>query len=181
MVILCDGLDRVGKDTLVDYIRSLVKTPYVTIRHEGKPPKGVDAYQWSISHYEYYFSQLAECDWLDETIISNRTHIGEYCYGNLYRGYNPDFIWELEDEFLGESTEDVYLIVLVDSAKNIMSRTDGLSIEQDELEYTRSRDKFITAFGISKIKNKILIDLDIGSGSRPIAEVHKQVKEFIGV
>lgn len=181
MIVLIDGLDRCCKDTSVDYLRSLIKTPYITVRHEGKPPKGVDAYIWSVNHYEYYFDKLSQCDWNNETIISNRTHIGESCYGSLYRGYNPDFIWALEEQFLEEATEDVYLIVLVDSAKNIMSRTDGLSIEQDELEYTRSRDKFVTAFGISKIKNKLLIDLDTGNGSKPIPEVLKQIKDFIGV
>lgn len=181
MYIGIDGLDRCMKSTTVDYLRSIVKTPNITVRHEGKPPKKVDPYIWSVNHYEYYFDTLTELEWKDETVISDRTHIGEYCYGNLYRGYNPDFIWGLEEQFLEESTDDVYLIVLIDSAKNIMARTDGLSIEQDEIEYTKSRDKFVTAFGISKIENKLLIDLDTGNGSRSIDEVLKVIKEFIGV
>lgn len=185
MIVLVEGLDRVGKSTVVDFLRSRIKTPNISVRHEGKPPKGVDAFAWSVSHYQYFFDNLYELP-EDDVVIYDRSHIGEYCYGNLYRGYNPDFIWGMEADFLAklnynQINHDVYLIVLVDSAKNILSRTDGLSIEQDEIEYVRSRDKFVTAFGLSNIDKKLLIDLDTGIGySKSVSEVLNEVAKFIG-
>lgn len=181
MIALIDGLDRVGKDTLIDHLRSIIKTPKITVRHEGKPPKNVDPLVWSIQHYEYFFNSLKNIDPTEETIILNRTHLGELIYGPLYRGYDSSFILDLEKEWLETSTEDVYLIVLVDSGKNIMSRTDGLSIEQNAESFDNTKRQFIDAFTKSNIKNKLLIDLDTGNGSRPISEVLTEATNFIGV
>lgn len=174
-------MDRVGKSTSIDYLRSIIKTPKISVRHEGKPPKNVDPLVWSIQHYEYFFESLKNINWDEETVICDRTHLGELIYGPLYRKYNSDFILSLEQEFIDSSTNDVYLIVLVDSGKNIVSRTDGLSIETDESQFDDSRDKFIEAFNKSNIQNKLLINLDTGNGSMPIPEVLQKITNFIGI
>lgn len=181
MIILIDGMDRTGKNTLIDHLRSKIKTPKISVRHEGKPPKGVDPLVWSIQHYEYFFESLKNIDWNEETIILNRTHLGELIYGPLYRNYNSDFILDLEKDFVDNSTDDVYLVVLVDSGKNIIARSDGLSIEQFEDQFDNTRDKFIESYSKSQIKNKLLINLDSGNGSRSIEDVLKIATNFIGL
>ena len=181
MIIMIDGMDRCCKGTLIDHLRSRIKTPKISVRHEGKPPKGVDPLVWSIQHYEYFFESLKNIDWNEETIICDRTHLGELIYGPLYRKYNSNFILDLEKDFVDNSTNDVYLIVLVDSGKNIIGRSDGLSIEQFEDQFDNTRDKFIESYSKSQIKNKILINLDTGSGSRSIEDILKIATNFIGL
>ena len=40
-LIILEGGDRLGKDTIIDGIRNTFKTDNLTIRHFGKPPRGL--------------------------------------------------------------------------------------------------------------------------------------------
>lgn len=158
MLILFDGQDRCMKDTLIEKLRKHLKSPYIQVLHEGKPPSDVDQFKWAIDHYSYMLCN-ARMTTDSEVAIYNRCHLGEVVWGPKYRGYNADFIFDLENRYLS-SMDDAYLILLTDSADRLMARDDGKSLTKSITELDDVRREFMNAFDKSCIKNKIHIRLE---------------------
>jgi thymidylate kinase len=94
----------------------------------------------------------------------NRAHLGEYVYSPLYRGYEGDWIFELEKSFFGGS--DIYqprikLFVFYDSENSrLRMREDGKSFSDNDFEnMNKERDRFLKAFEESMILHKKLFNL----------------------
>ncbi|MNM94375.1 SPBc2 prophage-derived uncharacterized protein YorR [compost metagenome] len=89
MIILgVTGCDGVGKTTLVSNLEK--KTGFES-KHFDKPKDMKDG-------KEQYFGFLNELDDSKEGIILDRFHEGEWVYAPLYRGYEADYMRELERE-----------------------------------------------------------------------------------
>jgi hypothetical protein len=146
------------KDTLVDQFRKHFKSPLFQVFHEGKPPSGVDQKKWAVEHYSFMLRN-AFTHQHSSISVYNRSHLGEVVWGPKYRGYNADFIFDLENHFLS-SMDDAYLILLTDSAARLMARDDGKSLTKSITELDDVRREFIHAFDKSCIKNKIHIRLE---------------------
>lgn len=159
-IIIVEGLERCGKTTTVNYLRSVIHNPRLIVHHSAKPPKGLtrqEAQTWSAIHYTEVmrtFSKLSENGW---DIIMDRAHIGEYVYGHMYRrnDKNDRYIFETE-HFINIS--DTYLVLLTDSPSNVMSREDGQSLSTNIDAITTERERFIEGVGISRILNKLHLD-----------------------
>jgi thymidylate kinase len=157
-VYIVEGMERCGKTTTVNYLRSILKNPKLIVHHAAKPPKGVNAYEWSRSHYfnlSVTFNDMSKDGW---DIIMDRSHIGEYVYGHLYRGVDADDLSTslLFDRFFNVCTTS--LIMLVDHAENVIARDDGLSLAQNLGNVQQERDRFVDAFKKSTLVKKHLID-----------------------
>lgn len=160
MLILIEGLERCGKTTMVNHLRSKIKNPKLIVNHCAKPPKGLtpqETREWS---QRYYFELLFKFDQLSNEgwdIIMDRAHIGEYVYGHMYRGNLPDddFMFFTE-RFINIS--NTYLILITDDPKSVHSRDDGMSLSStpDTIEFERKR--FVDGYNKSRILNKRHID-----------------------
>lgn len=159
MLVFIDGQDRCGKDTLIEKLRTQITNPKLTVQHEAKPPKGVDAEEWSRAHYQYMLSTAYQRYIYNESAIYNRTHLGETIWGPKYRGYNADFIFDLERNYL-RSCQECFLILLTDSAERLMARDDGKSFYSSAGDLDWERNAFQSAFDHSCITNKLHIKLD---------------------
>lgn len=160
MLILVEGLERCGKTTMVNYIRSVIKNPKLIVNHCAKPPKGLSQIETRDWSRQYYFQLLTKFDHLSSEgwdIIMDRAHIGEYVYGNMYRGnaVHDDFMF-FPEEFINIS--DTYLVLLTDKPEKVLEREDGMSMSQSKSLVEFERTRFIEGFNKSRIMNKMWID-----------------------
>jgi thymidylate kinase len=175
MLILVEGLERCGKTTTVNYLRSVIDNPRIIVHHSAKPPKGLTRQQaqtWSAIHYTEtmgMFSKLSENGW---DIIMDRAHIGEYVYGHMYRrnDKNDRYIFETE-HFIDISK--TYLVLLTDDPHSVYSREDGQSLSTNVDAIEAERERFIEGVGISRILNKLHIDWTNDFDDVPFAEKQK--------
>ncbi len=101
---LIEGLDRLGKDTLIEGIQN--RLGYHQVLHYSKPLE-LDCYLRDPSfsaqrHYqEASFRTMFHLlrDAHDANIICNRAHLGECVYAPLYRGYSGEYVFDIERDF----------------------------------------------------------------------------------
>jgi thymidylate kinase len=168
--ILIEGLDRLGKDTLIQGI--LNKTGYHHVMHFSKPvqldcyvpsPTGMTAQeilQMSLQMYQErsfrtMFSILRDAKF--SHIICNRAHLGECVYAPLYRGYSGDYVFELEQQYAMSSAFNVKLILLTEDFKAARHFVDdGASLGVIE-NREKEQELFLEAFEKSVIQRKQVI------------------------
>lgn len=94
---------------------------------------------------------------IGNSIIVDRSHIGEMVYSPIYRNYSGDYVLDIESEY---NTDNFFLIVLTDRAENLISRDDGLSHSTDLDKKNEELKLFRESFKKSKIQNKYMMDID---------------------
>lgn len=132
MNIIIEGPDRTGKDTL---IKSLIKEfPGMISIHCGSP--AIPRKEYYKEYYENLYSLIGHSN---RDFILNRSAVGEYVYGPLYR--NNDYeLSEIVDhnDFIDDFT---LLFTLIDNPRTLLSREDGksfgTSLEQKTEEIAR--------------------------------------------
>ncbi len=167
---MIDGIDRLGKGTLVQNI--LDKYGYHLVIHYDKP-KLLQKYSESSSNKEIALrtyqvetnQNMFELMKTKVNVIFDRTHLGEMVYAPLYRGYNGDYIYKMEMEAIEHKIftyrEDFKLILLTTSNFDML-QDDGLSFDFSKKEFEQA--KFIEAFKRSSISNKTIVDVHDGKG-----------------
>jgi len=164
-LLIIEGTDRTGKDTLVKALMD--KHPNSEMVHWGYPvgdtnDEKTEYQKTSFGYLMRWFKFKKNVSNLD-LLIWNRSHIGEYVYGTIYRdSYPQSWIPALEEEFLKDDY-NVYLILLQADADFIVTQDDGKSysakLEDKETEIL----KFEEAFNNSIILNKIKIKVNNGN------------------
>ena len=162
-----EGLDRLGKSTLIDGIRQ--KNGYYEIIHFSKPQKlaayehantNPDVPQQHRQAYEYQRASFRNSMLLAQSkarIIFDRWHLGEAVYSPMYRGYDGDYVFTFEKIHALDESNHIRLILLVEDfeiAKHFVDDGESLGpIEKREEEQQR----FIDAFHKSCIRDKKII------------------------
>lgn len=171
LVIVIEGADRTGKGTFIETIRRLATTEKIVHLHSTKPPelkwtpytavKAINYKQWANNYYSNLISNVNILLKTNDIIILDRSYLGEYVYGPLYRftSYTDlDLINFEENNALPENTVLVYL---TDSPDNLISREDGKSHTDDIIKKTVELNKFMNVINNSLIVNKIVINWKI--------------------
>lgn len=159
-IIIVEGLERCNKTSTVNFIRSKIQNPRLITHHSAKPPKGLTRQQlqtWAAIHYTELFKTFDKLSATGYDIIMDRAHIGEYVYGHMYRGNSATEDYMFFPETLIDISS-VYLILLTDSPKNVMSREDGQSLSTTEEKISTERYRFVEGCNKSKILNKLHVD-----------------------
>lgn len=78
-------------------------------------------------------------------------------YSPLYRNYSGDYVLDIENKY---NTDNFYLIVLTDTAENLISRDDGLSHSIDLDKKNEELKLFREAFKKSNIQNKYMMNIE---------------------
>ena len=165
MIYIFEGMDNCLKDTLIQLLRSHL-SPQTQVLKFSNPPKYIYTPEdWQKAHFKDMFDLISlSLSNSSRNIILNRAHLGEYVYSPIYRGYEGDWIFDLEESFFNESKDylkKLKLFVLYDSDNSqLQAREDGKSLsESDFQKINLERKKFIKAFEKSKIPNKKIFDL----------------------
>lgn len=172
--IICEGLDRLGKTTLISGI--INRLGYHEVIHFDKP-KGLDVYSGSLFKYqEESFKNMFRLLSCSADVICDRSHIGEYVYSPLYRSYDGSYIYDLEDSFIASGSNfhlTTKLVLLTCENPQSFGQDDGMSF--DWSKRMSEQDAFIRAVERSRIRDKKIIRVDRDGEFRPAREILDEV------
>lgn len=182
-VIIVEGCDRTGKDTLISKLKEyFINTVEL---HCGIP-------DCNSSLYDYYYDGLIyntldafyskECN----AIIHNRSMYGEYVYGPKYRNEDRDSVLHIINNlelgrlktFIGE--RELYFILLTSSNVDLLIKNnDGNSISNKAEDIEYELESFNEIFSKSKIKNKLKVFVNNNDSFRSKDDIYNEVLSFI--
>lgn len=181
--LIIEGLDRLGKSTLIENIQRY-RGAHVVV-HSGKPPS-FDRFNHEIDHRdqenefttqtnrmqanyqnEYFLNAFKTIKSnKSNKVIYDRLHLGEVVYSPLYRNIIANSVMRNEAAILGGSTSassHVRLILLTEDfsvSKHFESDGDSFDDSKREVEQTA----FISAFNKSVIYDKRIICVTAADG-----------------
>lgn len=179
-IFLFEGMDNCLKDTLIKKLRAKL-SPNTHVLKYSNPPRVSDSENYQREHFADMFDLIASTlSASSRTLILNRAHLGEYIYAPIYRGYEGDWIFSIEKEFLAANqTHDslCLLILLFDSSnEKLKAREDGRSFSnEDDSKLDDERRKFLEAFEKSHFTSKIKFDLS--QYIIPNAEIEEEIDD----
>jgi hypothetical protein len=175
--IIFEGLDRCGKDTQIGLVQKSFSSETFHVFHYSKIPLNTpeENREYSERMYRDMFEIMKENKGKSRNFIFNRSHIGESVYSPLYRNYLGDYVFDIENEHIEDLNENLYLVVLVNDPKILISREDGDSLSKSVEDIENEKKMFERAYFESKIKNKILIDCGVDSPT----EISQKIEGFI--
>ncbi len=173
-VFAIEGLDRLGKSTLIEGIRNTLG--YYEVIHFSKPQKlqayanaapveGVPPASLQVYHYQQEsFRNSMIMAKSGANIIFDRWHLGEAVYSPMYRLYSGDYVFDFE-RYHHLDSADVRLILLTEDfgvSRHFVDDGQSLGTMADREE---EQNRFIGAFNRSIIRDKRIISVtDPGLG-----------------
>lgn len=155
-----EGIDRLGKSTLIRGIRN--KLGYYEVVHFQKPEK-LEIYthskDWQSPEYIYQSESFRNSMLLARSgarIIFDRWHLGEAVYSNIYRGYDGNYVFDIEQRMDMDQAHSTRLILLIEDfnvSRHFVDDGDSFDINKRVQE----QDLFVRAFDKSMIKDKRII------------------------
>lgn len=162
-----EGLDRLGKSTLIDGIRQ--QLGYYEVVHFSKPQK-LAAYanaapvagvpNTSLQAYHYQQESFRNSMLMAKSgsrIIFDRWHLGEAVYSPMYRFYDGSYVFDFERYHDLDQVGHIRLILLTedfDISRHFVDDGQSLGTVIDREE---EQQRFIAAFHRSIIKDKRII------------------------
>lgn len=187
---LIDGIDRLGKSSLIERIQQ--ELGYHLVIHYDKPKvlahyvdmadcikrAEVSETDFDESYRNMDIQNLArrlyqedanrgmfELIKNDTPMIFDRTHLGEMVYAPLYRKYSGEYVFDMEKDMLlyrPYSKDSAIRLILLTTSNFEMIQDDGLSFDFNKKE--DEQKMFIDAFNKSNITNKVIVDVHNGHG-----------------
>ncbi len=141
MNVIIEGCDCVGKSSAVKELMKL--DGKLTYEHNVAPRTKAEA-------IEFYKKKVIEIAQENNHII-DRAFLSECVYGKFYRGYDSDYVREMEKQL-----DNTILIVLTARTDIIEERFDGEGIDIKDIFDIRLR--YLEQFELSNHKYKFVID-----------------------
>lgn len=175
--IIIEGMDRCGKDTQIGLIQKQFKNETFHVFHYAKVPfkTQADHIDYNTRLYKDMFSIMFESLGSRRNFIFNRSHLGESVYSPRYRGYDGDYVFDIEKNYINVLIDQLVMIVLVNTPEILLEREDGNSLAGKIEDVVYEREAFIRGYEKSGIQSKKLIECGIKS----IDEIHTEIIEFI--
>ena len=160
-LIIIEGTDNTGKDTLISKI--LERYSITTIIHCGKPKSKTNPSSEQDNLFEKYANSIVN-KYFDnsDVIIMNRSHIGEYVYGTLYRGRSLEevekMISYINDILNSNKYLDVYYIQLICTSAELLNKNDdGKSLSNGRADrILKESELFLDIFNKVNLNKKLI-------------------------
>ena len=186
-LIIIEGTDRTGKDTLCNHLKE--NADQLIYRHWGFP-EGKDnveriRYQQKSFKKEFdLYNSISKDEYFSKGdnnyMIWNRSHLGEVVYGTLYRDYDPEkWVYNLETLYAFDQKPEIYLIWLYADAEFVCANDDGESFTNDVTQKKTEIALFEKAFNNSIIQHKLKVQVNEGNSYRDRREITESVTSFI--
>lgn len=181
-LIIIEGTDNVGKDTVINQLLNKYKDAKV---YHCEKPKSKDAKEAAKEQYNSFLNLAKENSTSkDEIIIHNRSWYGEYVYGVKYRNNNENEVKKSILEFeriILDNIDDVCLIMLLsDNSDFLVNNDDGLSISKANKELIEDETKkFEEIFKFSTIPNKCIVYVNNGENWKTKEEIINKIYEIV--
>lgn len=182
--IIIEGIDNCGKDTLISKI--IEKYPTSLIIHCSKPYSKHFSSNEQDMLFETYANNLVGGLYSNtHIVILNRSWIGEYVYGTLYRGRDKQTILNniLDIEKKLKNIDITYIQLLSSSPQLALEHEDGKSLSVGKLENVKNEIKlFEEVFNASTIANKhiIYVNKEGSDEFKPKGAILNEVLKYIG-
>lgn len=185
-LIIIEGTDNTGKDTLIGKI--LEKYPTVTIIHCGKPISKKYSSEEQDELFKIYANNIVNKKYDNvHAIIMNRSHIGEYVYGVLYRGrLDTDvaaMIFTVNNILYSRKDLEIRYVQLLSNSENLLKNNeDGKSLSNGNIEkIVKESEQFKEIFDIINISDneKKLIYVNDGDQFRSREDIFNEAWQFI--
>lgn len=182
-LIIIEGTDNVGKDTIINQLLNKYKDAKV---YHCEKPKSKDAKEAAKEQYNSFLNLAKDNSTSkDEIIIHNRSWYGEYVYGVKYRNNNKNEVKKSILEFekiILNNIDDVCLIMLLSNNSDFLVKNDdGLSISNAKKELIEDETKrFEEIFKFSTIPNKRIVYVNNGENWRTKEEIINKIYEIVG-
>ena len=184
-VIIIEGTDNVGKDTVIkrlanDFNKSII---YHCEKPKSKTPEEQSAEQEAEFAKLVGYSRYCAMKHSDGTYIHNRSAYGEYVYGCMYRNNDEqdvvNMIWNFE-KALGDDIDIRLIVLLSNSVDFLVKNDDGLSISNAKKELIEEETRrFEEIFCLSKLKHKKLVYVNNGDKFREKDDIYNEIMKFI--
>lgn len=188
---MIEGIDALGKDTLINGIlntrgyhqvlhfsKPVVLDIYKTEQWEMKDHRPVRSYSthplkaYQEASFKTMFSIIHDATF--SRVICNRAHLGECVYAPMYRGYDGQYVFDLERDF---QIQEVHLrLVLLTQNFETMGEIidDGESFDFSKRQ--QEQELFIAAFEKSIIADKRIVNVTAdGGGFKPREQILHEV------
>lgn len=184
-VVIVEGTDNVGKDTVINRIANDFEN--AIIYHCEKPKSTTPEEQAAEQEAEFAklagYSRYCANKYKNGVYIHNRSAYGEYVYGCMYRNNNEqdvvNMIWNFEKS-LGEDIDVRLIVLLSDSVDFLVKNDDGLSISNAKKELIEEEThRFEEIFCLSKLKHKKLVYVNRGDKFREKDDIYNEISNFI--
>jgi thymidylate kinase len=169
---MIEGLDRLGKDTLIGGIQH--RRGYHQVLHFSKPvqlecytpaeagdpieSKREALFRYQEASFRTMFSLMRDATY--SHIICNRAHLGENVYAPMYRGYDGSYVFGLERSFRMDQVQNLRLILLTEDFDIAEELCSGIVDDGESFDFTKRRQEqelFLAAFDNSIIRDKRII------------------------
>jgi len=187
--LLIEAPDACGKDTLIKnlmpHCQNLIVTHFSfpegnTDREKRKFQEESFRREFEKSSFFLTSALFSDSSKKMNLIVWNRSHLGEFVYGNLYRQTNPEeWVLNFEDIFQYDKKDDVYLLLLTADPDFLISKDDGLSFAATVDARKREIANFEGAFNMSQIKKKLKLKVDKDGNYLPQSEILNTVINFL--
>ena len=185
-LIIIEGLDQVGKDTLIESVAR--EYTHVIKRHWGYP-KGEtneektsyqkDSFNWEFKLHNILQTASNEVD-KNSILIWNRSHIGELVYGTIYRDSQPEtWVMDLEKKYCFDLADNIYLIYLHADPEFVIKQDDGKSYSANLADKKNELSKFNSACNRSSIRKKLFIKVNENGEYKSQQDIINSVFNFI--
>ena len=182
-LIIIEGTDNVGKDTLISKI--MEKYDVMTLIHCGKPKSKEKPNESQDQLFDFYISNIVNNKYANsDVIIMNRSHIGEAVYGVLYRNRDQNEVlkkvhyWNLE-LMRCPVIEVKYIQLLSTSERLLQNNEDGNSLSNGDSERIMKETELFTEAYVKSFLDKKLVYVDNNGIFRPKEEIFEEVWNFI--
>jgi thymidylate kinase len=164
--IIIEGIDRTGKDTIINGL--LNEYGYHQVVHFEKPkalacyggheagldrPTTLAAFRYQHESFTNMFRMMSS----DARFIFNRAHLGECVYSPLYRNYDGNYVFDIEQDFInrGKAFPRNTLLVMLHAPDLNILKDDGQSFDASKKKEEQAM--FREAYERSAIPNKIMV------------------------
>ena len=176
--IIIEGLDRLGKSTLVDNLKN--RLGYFTSLHYSKP-EVLTYYELRVGRNkarEFYqrdsFAGMFKLLSADARLIMDRGHLGEAVYAHRYRNYDGNYVFDLEQ---GKALENTLLVLMGNNDLELNAKLvdDGLSF--DWSARGEEHADFLEAFRKSNLKHKMYVNVGRNGQFKDPLEISEAVAQ----
>ncbi len=182
-LIIVEGTDNIGKDTVINKLCEHFNS--VTLIHcDGPKSKIFTPYEQDEKFLTYAKNIKNGLYNSTDCIIMNRSHIGEFVYGQLYRNRNEYKIYELIDNvnYILKTTNNLtikYIQLLSSSIELRKTFDDNKSLSKmNDILMERENELFLEIYNYVNLDKK-LIYVNDEDGFLPREEIFKEVIDFL--
>lgn len=179
MIFIIEGVDNVGKGTLIEGIQN--RLGFHTVIKYDKP-KVCEAYKGNIQEYQFRsfangFGLLRAAAMANCQVIFDRFHLGEMVYSPIHRGYSGHYVLDMEknsfkNDIFQSVDRNVELILLTASHPELLP-DDGKSIDPKKINQEQAL--FNSAFSYSIFNKRAICVQTPGGKFRPKEEILEEV------